>query len=248
MYKCILLDIEGTTTSIKFVKDVLFPYIRTNIRNHLEENWSSCELQDDVESLRQQAKEDMVQGLGDAPQIENADADKALVIDSVLANVGWQMDRDRKITALKQLQGHMWRDGYQKNVLQGHVYDDVVDALKLWTSSGKKVYIYSSGSVQAQKLLFRHSIYGNLLEYFSGHFDTKVGLKGHSSSYAGIAAATGIHPQGILFLTDIPAEAVAASDAGFTAHLMSRPGNAALTEEMQRRFSVFTSFAQISIE
>jgi len=247
MYKCILLDIEGTTTSIKFVKDVLFPYIRANIKNHLEENWSSSELQDDVESLRKQAKEDAVQGLGDVPQIENADADKVLVIDSVLANVNWQMDRDRKITALKQLQGHMWRDGYQKKILQGHVYDDVVDALKLWTSSGKKVYIYSSGSVEAQKLLFGHSIYGNLLEYFSGHFDTKVGLKVQPSSYTAIASTTGIDPQEILFLTDIPAEAVAATQAGIAVHLMSRPGNAALPEEMQPQLPVFTSFAQIEV-
>jgi len=245
MYKCIVLDIEGTTTSIKFVKDVLFPYIRNNLRNHLEGSWTSSELQNDVESLREQAKADMVQGLKDAPQIGNADADKALVIDSVLANVAWQMDQDRKITALKQLQGHMWRDGYQKSILQGHVYDDVVDALKLWTSSGKKVYIYSSGSVEAQKLLFGHSIYGNLLEYLSGHFDTKVGLKGQSSSYSQIAKTIGIEPEAILFLTDIPAEAVAANEAGMAAYLMSRPGNAALAEEMQNRFPVFTSFAQI---
>jgi len=109
------------------------------------------------------------------------------------------------------------------------------------------VYIYSSGSVAAQKLLFGYSIYGDLHEYFSGHFDTKVGLKVHSSSYTEIAAQIGIQPRDILFLTDIPAEAVAASEGGVGVHLMSRPGNAELPPEMQQRFPVFTSFAQIDM-
>lgn len=243
--QCILLDIEGTTTSISFVKDLLFPYVRRNLEGYLESKWDESELKEDIELLKLQVKEDLLNGL-QVPTIECAGKEK--IIKSVIANVVWQMDRDRKITALKQLQGHMWKDAYMSGIIKGHVYEDVLPALKLWTSSEKKVFIYSSGSVEAQKLLFQHSVDGDLLQYISGHYDTKIGLKNQQTSYAAIAQEIGIQADRILFLTDIPAEAVAASDAGMRASLMCRPGNGALCAEDVARFSTNETFATIRVE
>lgn len=244
--KCLLLDIEGTTTSISFVKDELFPYIRKELQTYLEANWDSLELQNDIELLRKQAIEDTLTLVG-VPDIASSDQTPASIMTSVIANVNWNMDQDRKMTALKQLQGHMWRKGYSSGEIHGHLYEDVEEALKLWTSSGKKVYIYSSGSVEAQKLLFGHSVAGNLLQYFSGHFDTQIGLKIETTSYREICKSTGFAPDEILFLTDLPTEALAASEAGVQVKLLVRPGNAPLTEEIVQRFGICRDFQEIKL-
>ncbi|XP_046463986.1 enolase-phosphatase E1-like [Daphnia pulex] len=245
--KCLLLDIEGTTTSISFVKDELFPYIRRKLESYLESNWDSLEVQDDVESLRKQATEDATK-MGGVPEIASSFETPTLIQSSVITNVNWNMDQDRKMTALKQLQGHMWREGYSSGEIQGHLYEDVQEALKLWTSSGQKVYIYSSGSVEAQKLLFQHSVAGNLLQYFSGHFDTKIGLKIESASYQEISKSIGVAPDKILFLTDLPAEAIAANEAGVQVKLLVRPGNAPLNEEILQRFGICHNFKEIQLK
>ncbi|XP_006010154.1 enolase-phosphatase E1 [Latimeria chalumnae] len=239
----LLLDIEGTTTPITFVKDVLFPYIRQNIKHYLNEHWDEVECQQDVQLLRKQAEDDSrVDGV--VPILSDSE-DQTQVIQTVIDNVLWQMSLDRKTTALKQLQGHMWRSGYATGKLKGELYSDVVPALREWRKAGKKVYIYSSGSVEAQKLLFGYSTEGDVLELFDGHFDTKIGHKVESESYRRIAEAVGYFPINVLFLTDVTREAKAAEEAGFQVGVVMRPGNAELTEDEKSHYSLITSFSKL---
>jgi len=135
--------------------------------------------------------------------------------------LGW-MDDDKKITPLKTLQGLVWDDGYKKGDFKGHVYNDVPVMLKRWHDQGIKLYVYSSGSVQAQKLLFGYSDHGDLSGLFSGYFDTRIGNKRDSNSYTQIASATDILPGQILFLSDIEQELQAADIAGMKTVLLAR--------------------------
>ncbi|XP_048453090.1 enolase-phosphatase E1 isoform X2 [Rhincodon typus] len=207
-----LLDIEGTTTPISFVK-----------------------AKDDKELEGAVLIPEWCSG-------ENADKEQALEI--VTNNVLWQMSQDRKTTALKQLQGHMWREAFLHGEVKGEVYKDVAPAIKEWRKEGKKVYIYSSGSVEAQKLLFGYSVEGDLLELFDGHFDTKIGSKVKAESYREIAKNIGCSTDNILFLTDVTKEARAAEEAGVQVILVVRPGNAELTEE-EMSCSIITSFGEL---
>ncbi|XP_040181116.1 enolase-phosphatase E1 isoform X2 [Rana temporaria] len=241
----VLLDIEGTTTPITFVKEILFPYIQDNVKEYLENHWQEEECQEDVRHLRLQAEKDCeLDGFVPIPMNQT---EVQQIIQGVVDNVHWQMSLDRKTTALKQLQGHMWRAAYASGQVKGEVYADVVPALRKWKEAGKKLYIFSSGSVEAQKLLFGYSIEGDLLEYFQGHFDTTVGLKVESESYRKIADHIGCSTENILFLTDITREAEAAEEAGMTVALVVRPGNAALTDEEKGNYPLITSFEQITL-
>ncbi|KAG8454345.1 hypothetical protein GDO86_000833 [Hymenochirus boettgeri] len=241
----ILVDIEGTTTPITFVKDVLFPFIKDNIKKYLIEHWKENEFQEDVAQLRKQAEKDShLHGFVPIPShVSENDTEK--VIQAVVENVQWQMSSDRKTTALKQLQGHMWRSAYATGQIKGEVYKDVVPAVQQWKNLGMKLYIYSSGSVEAQKLLFGYSIEGDLLKLFDGHFDTTVGHKVESESYKNIADRVGCPSENILFLTDVVREAHAAKKAGLHVALVVRPGNEALTDEDKSNFHLVTSFDQI---
>ncbi|XP_056424897.1 enolase-phosphatase E1 isoform X2 [Hyla sarda] len=241
----ILLDIEGTTTPITFVKDILFPYIQDNVEEYLQKHWQEEECQEDVLQLRLQAEKDS--GLKGFVPIPSSTEPELQVIKGVVDNVLWQMSLDRKTTALKQLQGHMWRSAYATGKIKGEVYDDVVPALKKWKEAGLKLYIFSSGSVEAQKLLFGYSIEGDLLELFHGHFDTSVGPKVESESYRRIADAIGCSTENILFLTDITKEAEAAREAGVHVAIAVRPGNAALTDEEKSKYQLTSSFHQINL-
>ncbi|XP_041432424.1 enolase-phosphatase E1 isoform X3 [Xenopus laevis] len=199
----ILLDIEGTTTPITFVKDVLFPYIKENIKKYLLEHWQEKECQEDITQLQKQAEKDShIDGFVPIPSAIS-DNETENMIQAVVDNVYWQMSLDRKTTALKQLQGHMWRSAYITGQLKGEVYEDVVPSIRQWRELGFKLYIYSSGSVEAQKLLFGYSIEGNLLKLLDGHFDTTVGHKVESKSYRNIADSIRCSPENILFLTDV---------------------------------------------
>jgi enolase-phosphatase E1 len=196
MIKAILTDIEGTTSSLSFVKDVLFPYARARlpgfVRAHLGDPQVACILQD-------------------ARQTCGGSLDDEALIAAMLA---W-IDADRKITALKALQGLIWEDGYRQGAFTGHVYPDAVTHLQKWHQQGLALYVYSSGSVYAQKLLFGHSDAGDLTPLFSGYFDTNTGDKRETASYLRIAAAIGQAPEQILFLSDIKEELDAAQAAGF---------------------------------
>lgn len=242
----ILVDIEGTTTSISFVKDTLFPYVRENLKKYIETKWEDEEFKQDYEKLKEQAKKDEEDKIDDFVPITGTNAEEER--ESLVKNILWQMDGDRKTGALKQLQGHMWREAYNSGTIKAHVYEDVPKALESWTSDGKKVYIYSSGSVEAQKLLFGHSVHGDLLKYFNGYFDTEVGAKQESSSYKNILSKIGAEPSNVIFLTDVVKEAAAAKKAGLSTAIVIREGNAPLTDEERMSSTTIKSFLDLTFQ
>ena len=191
--KTILLDIEGTTTSIAYVADVLFPYARERIPA-----WVPIH------------REEIAPVIAAMPPG-----------DPVATLLGW-MDVDAKETALKHIQGRIWREGYEAGELKAHVYPDTPVALKRWTAAGIMVCIYSSGSIEAQRLIFGHSEAGDLTGYLSGYFDTTTGPKREAGSYTAIATALKLDPAEILFVSDVAAETDAAKAAGLRALLIDR--------------------------
>ena len=209
----VLLDIEGTTTAISFVFDVLFPYAAANIPAYLDAHG------DEPEAAKARAAI-----LADALPAEHASGERA----AVLAVVKRQMAGDVKAGGLKMLQGLVWKHGYESGAIKGQVYADVPGMLRAWKDAGRPAAIYSSGSVLAQRLLFGHSEAGDLTPWLSGFYDTSSGPKREATSYAAIAKAWGREPHGITFCTDQPAEAEAARAAGMLAIVIMRPGNAPL--------------------
>jgi len=203
----VLLDIEGTTTPITFVHDVLFPYARAHVRAYLEETVrSDTQIQHIVEELRAEAEAE-----GWKPEAD------------IVSYVYWLMDRDRKIGPLKALQGRIWEQGYATGALKGEVYPDVRDAFVRWTAGGVRISIFSSGSVLAQKLLFANSTVGDLSQFLSCYFDTGVGAKGEADSYRRIVAARDVAPSRVLFVSDVVTELDAARSAGLRTLLCVRP-------------------------
>lgn len=242
--RCIVLDIEGTTTPISFVTDVLFPYARDNVGKHLSSTYDSPDTQDDIKLLRAQVEEDLKASIAGAVPIPSDEEGKEAVVAALVANVDAMIKADRKITALKQLQGHMWRTGFQNNELQGVVFEDVPEALERWHASGIKVYIYSSGSRLAQRLLFGNTKFGDLRKYLSGFYDTTVGHKRETRSYVEISESLGVdNLSHVLFVTDVYQEATAAKAAGLEVIISVRPGNAPLPEN--HGFKIVKSFAEI---
>jgi 5-methylthioribose kinase len=192
--RALLLDIEGTTSSLSFVKDELFPYARARLPIYLTEH---------AEALSAL--------LNDVRRIEG---NAALDTQQLTATLIRWIDEDRKLTPLKSLQGLIWQEGYERGELRGHVYQDAVEALHAWHAAGLKLYIYSSGSVLAQRLIFSHTEYGDLTPCFSGYFDTTIGGKLEPDSYRTIAARIGLPPAAVLFLSDHSGEISAAAIAG----------------------------------
>ncbi|XP_040990041.1 probable bifunctional methylthioribulose-1-phosphate dehydratase/enolase-phosphatase E1 isoform X3 [Juglans microcarpa x Juglans regia] len=242
--RCIVLDIEGTTTPISFVSEVLFPYARDNVGRHLSATYETAETQDDINLLRSQVQDDLDQGIVGAVPIPSDSAGKEEVIAALVANVEAMIKADRKITALKQLQGHIWRTGFETNELEAVVFEDVPEALEKWHALGIKVYIYSSGSRLAQRLIFGNTIYGDLRKYLSGFFDTTVGNKREIRSYVEISESVGVDkPSEVLFVTDVYQEAEAAKAAGLEVIVSIRPGNGPLPENHE--FKTIKSFSEI---
>jgi enolase-phosphatase E1 len=211
MVRAILLDIEGTTTPISFVHDVLFSYARAHAKDFLERNRDSDEVRADIALLREEHAADQRQNL-EPPE-------------SIADYVGWLIDRDRKSTGLKSLQGKIWRQGYLDGTLKSQVFDDVAPAFERWRAAGLRISIFSSGSVLAQQLLFAHTDAGDLTKSIDNYFDTNVGKKGEAESYRKIAAALNLEPGEVLFISDVVAELEAAEEAGMTTLLSIRPGN-----------------------
>ncbi len=205
MIKAILTDIEGTTSSLAFVKDVLFPYSRAHmagfIHAHAPEPAVRAQL-DEVSRL----------------------AGRALTIEEAIAQLISWIDADKKITPLKALQGLIWEAGYKQGDYQGHMYEDAVRRLRRWKEQGLRLYVFSSGSVLAQKLLFGHTAYGNLTPLFSGYFDTTIGNKREADAYRVIAGKIDLKPPEILFLSDIHEELDAARAAGMQTVWLVRGG------------------------
>lgn len=219
----VLLDVEGTTTPKEFVYDVLFPFARRHLRDFVREHRDSEEVLACVEGLRAEHRADVQKGLG-APAWREGDDE--LLLDSVSAYVNWLMDADRKSTALKSLQGKIWEAGYLDGSLRAPVYGDVPRAFARWRGQGRGVYIYSSGSVHAQKLLFSHTTEGDLTALINGYFDTAVGAKTSADSYRAIATRIGRPAAEILFLSDVTGELDAARDVGMKTGLCLRAGDA----------------------
>ena len=194
--KAILLDIEGTTTSIRFVHEVLFPYARESLPAFVRAHAADAPIAELLEQARVEA------GTPEAS------------VDSIVDQLLQWIAEDKKVTSLKALQGHIWKSGYEGGDFTGHVYDDTPEYLAKWQDSGLDLYVYSSGSVQAQKLLFGYSDAGDLRPRFAGYFDTKVGHKREEASYRAISESIGSAPQDILFLSDISEELDAAAAAG----------------------------------
>jgi enolase-phosphatase E1 len=209
--RAVVLDIEGTTSSLSFVKDTLFPFARRRLPAYVSEHESQL-----GEILR---------------EVRTIVGDPALRADSITEVLLRWMDEDRKITPLKTLQGLIWKAGYETGELTGHIYDDAVRALEAWHGSGLKLYIYSSGSIAAQQLLFSHTRHGDLTPYLSGYFDTTTGPKLEPASYAAIARHAELPPPLMLFLSDHPGEVQAASAAGMHAIRVDRESGPATAGE-----------------
>ncbi|MDD2981760.1 MAG: acireductone synthase [Crocinitomicaceae bacterium] len=223
----ILTDIEGTTTSISFVYEVLFPYFRENISKlktmiHLDEV---------AEAFQQTAE-----------VVEQEEGRVVTDHDEIIAMLlKWSLE-DRKIKPLKTVQGFLWRTGYESGEILGHVYSDVPVALEKWKKEGVQMGVFSSGSIAAQKLIFGFSEQGDLTPFFSAYFDINTGGKRDAETYEIIAKNISVSNEHILFLSDIVEELVAADEAGFQTIQLVREGNTANWK------SHVSDFSEIQIE
>jgi 2,3-diketo-5-methylthio-1-phosphopentane phosphatase len=220
--RVVLLDIEGTTTPIAFVYEVLFPYARRHLKQFLEQGPASTEIHEAVSALAaEHAHESTI--IDPPPDWRAAGAD------DLRASAGryalWLMDRDRKSPGLKLLQGYIWEGGYRSGELRGQVFDDVPAAIRKWHAEQLQVAIYSSGSALAQRRLFESLPGGDLTALISGFFDTAVGPKIAASSYVSICRALGRQPREVAFISDVTKELAAARSAGLQVLLSIRPGN-----------------------
>jgi enolase-phosphatase E1 len=192
----VLTDIEGTTTSIAFVHTTLFPHAAQAMEGFLAAHARDAEV---------------------APILAEVPGPDAL------ATLREWMAQDVKATPLKALQGVIWRQGYAAGALRGHLWPDVPGELRAWHARGLHLAVYSSGSEEAQRLLFRHSEAGDLEGLFEGFFDTRMGAKREAASYTRIASAWGAAPGRTLFLSDVAEELDAAREAGFATCQLVRP-------------------------
>ena len=223
--QAILTDIEGTTSSLAFVKEVLFPYAYEHIQTFVVENRTNPAVAKLIDDVRYEVNN---------PVLSLSEAIEQLR--------QWIRD-DKKITPLKAIQGLMWQQGYANGDFTGHVYPDAVAGLQAWQAQGLRLYVYSSGSVAAQKLLFAYSDAGDLTPLFSGYFDTQIGHKREVGAYQHIAQAIGLAPDQILFLSDIREELDAAEQAGMQTCALIRENQA--TEGLKHPW--VENFAQIDL-
>lgn len=226
-FQFILLDIEGTTTDIRFVHDVLFPYSYERLPAYAESHQTDHQLQ----ACLKQAMATVLE-----------EERKTITSTAATAYLLHWIKTDRKHPALKTLQGLIWQYGFEHGDFQGHVYPEVPVCFQAWQAAGLKLGIYSSGSVQAQKLLFRYSVAGDLTSYLSAYFDTAVGGKKEPQSYATIARQLGLETSRILFVSDVGDELAAAQAVGIQVRQSCRPG---ITPDV--RFEPIHSFSDIPI-
>ena len=205
MIKAIVTDIEGTTSSISFVKEVLFPYAKQHMRAFITQHKND----EQVKTLLQDVNRTVGRELTTEEQIRQL--------------IKW-IDEDKKITPLKAIQGLIWESGFKKGAYKGHMYKDAVKNLQKWSRQGIHLYIFSSGSVYAQKLIFGHTSYGDLTPLFEGYFDTTIGGKKEVFAYNQIIQTLKHNPSEILFLSDIQEELDAAGKAGMHTHWIIRDG------------------------
>lgn len=220
----ILLDIEGTTCPFDFVKDTLFPYATDQLESFLSAEASNPQVQQLLEAITQAwEQEDNKEALELLASARLATTTSMAL--RLLPYLKWLIRCDKKLTPLKDLQGLIWERGYEVGHLRAPLFEDVPPALQRWKRMGIKLGVYSSGSVKAQKLLYAHSIGGNLQPLFAAWFDTRVGPKKEASSYTAIASRLKAEPKNILFISDAISELNAANAAGMHPLLSDRHGN-----------------------
>lgn len=223
--KAILMDIEGTTSSISFVKEILFPYASEQIPSFLSEQADNPEVVLLLEEIRQ------VVG-------------KPLNLNEIVSQLIHWMKEDAKVTPLKALQGMVWKEGYTRGDFFGHVYEDTVHLFKEWKTQGIALYLFSSGSIQAQQLLFAHTRYGDLTPLLSGYFDTRIGQKQIAASYHAILKYIRFPSESVLFLSDTEKELDAAREAGLiTCHVV----RSATTSAMASNHSKARTFYEVIV-
>lgn len=225
MIKAIVTDIEGTTSSLAFVKEVLFPYARKHIQQYIRDNATRSDVAKLLDDVRKETG-------------------KPLDIEAIGTQLVQWIDDDKKVTPLKALQGLVWEAGYLNGDFHGHVYEDVVRKLREWHGWGIKLYVYSSGSVHSQKLLFSHTAHGDLTPLFSGYFDTNIGHKRDTASYAAIHSQLALSPSEILFVSDVKEELDAARDVGMRTFWLVRDGE----PQKNAEHSQVASFDQILLQ
>lgn len=225
MVKAVLCDIEGTTSSISFVHETLFPYAKKQMRDFLETHRDKPGVAHEIGQI--------------IDKNENV-----LTLDDVIDKLLEWIAQDKKETSLKTLQGMIWKEGFTRGDFRGHLYPDVLSAFQRWKSAGLDLYIYSSGSLQAQKLYFQYSNKGDLSNLLSGYFDTTTGPKREKASYEKIALAIGVSPPSVLFLSDIAEELEAAESAQMQVVRLVRPQDT----KPGSRFSEVADFTQIHPE
>ncbi len=203
MLKAIILDIEGTVSPISFVKDVLFPYSREKMKDFIKNSKDNPEVKKILEEVK---------------EIEKKELSEDEIIEILIK---W-IDEDKKIAPLKEIQGMIWKEGFENGELKAPLYEDAYEKMKTWKDK-YNLYIYSSGSVQAQKLFFSHTTHGNILNWFKDFFDTRIGNKKENQSYKNILSQIGFKPDEVVFLSDNPDEIKAAADAGLNVIKVSRP-------------------------
>lgn len=230
MIEAIVTDIEGTTSSIAFVKEVLFPYAAAAIPEHVRQRRHDP----DVAAIL-----DAVADAGGLPRDD---------IEALIAQLLRWIAEDKKITPLKTLQGLVWRAGYETGAYRAHIYPDAAAGLRAWHARGIRLYVYSSGSIAAQRLFFRYSAAGDLSGLFEGHFDTTTGPKRSADSYRAIAAAIGLPADRILFLSDIKAELDAALEAGMKTCWLQRPDDISATDIVESPHASARLFDDIPID
>lgn len=221
----IVLDIEGTTTDIAFVKDTLFPYAETRLAGFMAELVPTPEGEKILAQVRQE--------VGDSNLSQE---------DCIAQLLAWAR-ADQKVTPLKAVQGMIWDEGYRTKAYYSHIYEDAAAYIQEWHRRGVPLYVYSSGSIAAQKLLFAHTLEGDLTPCFQGYFDTTTGAKVDADAYAKIAASLGIAAEKLLFLSDHPGELAAARQAGWQVVAVQRPG----TPDFAPEFRVVRDFGELPL-
>jgi enolase-phosphatase E1 len=229
MVQAVVTDIEGTTSSLSFVKQVLFPYAERVLEQYVKDNLDSGFVASVMDDTAQRS------GL--------ARDDTPALIAQLLA---WSR-QDEKVPPLKELQGVIWQRGYEEGAYKAHLYPDAIARLREWHSLGIPLYVYSSGSVMAQKLFFRFSEAGDLSGLFTGHFDTSIGPKRNADSYRRIATSLGIAPGELLFLSDVVEELDAAKAAGWQTCWIQRPEDGFVEPVASERHPVCSSFMSVEL-
>jgi enolase-phosphatase E1 len=227
MIKCILLDIEGTTTPIDFVHKTLFPYARERMFDFVSEHFGA--LHSEIEQLHREYQQDLANG-HNPPHFDDKSPE------AVAEYLRFLIAADRKSSPLKSIQGKIWQSGYETGALKSVMFADVPNAFDRWYERGIIITIYSSGSILAQKLIFKYSNYGDLTRYISNYFDTAVGHKREVESYQKIAATPSFPPvENFLFISDIVEELDAAKNVGFQTLLAVRKGNTLIENTINHR-------------